>query len=257
MTEKPTAERIREAFDYNPESGLLSRKGEVQMAAKPSAKGHLYVWIDGLKLTAQQVAWVHANGVWPKGRVGLVNKDKTDLRLCNLQDVTKSEKTAALTLARLRSVLDYDKETGRFTWKKSSAATRIESGAAGSPAIGGRYLTIMIDQKPYLAHRLAWFYMNGEWPNGEVDHIDGCGTNNRIENLRDVSHAVNMQNIRGKTAKNKSATLMGVSVSDEGRVTSSLTFAGKSYYLGTFETEHDAHKAYISAKRAMHEGCTI
>lgn len=257
MTAKPTIERIREVFDYDPESGLLSRKGDTQMAAKASAKGHLYVRIDGLKLTAQQVAWVHANGVWPKGRVGLVNKDKSDIRLGNLRDVVKSRKDEALTMDRLRSVLDYSPETGAFIWRKVSAGTRIESGVAGSPAIGGRYVSITIDQKPFLAHRLAWFYVYGEWPKGEVDHIDGCGTNNRIGNLRAVSHAVNMQNIRGKTAKNKSSDLMGVSVSPIGRITSSLTASGKSHYLGTFETEQDAHDAYISAKRALHEGCTI
>lgn len=257
MAKKPTIERIREVLDYNPETGILSRKGEAEQMAKPSANGHLYIRVDGVKMTAQQVAWVHAYGAWPVGRIGLVNKDKSDIRLSNLRDVVKSSKGVALTMERLRSVLDYDAQTGVFTWKKVSAGTRVEAGKAGSPVIGGRYLSITIDQKPYLAHRLAWFYVNGKWPKGEIDHMDGCGTNNRIDNLRDVSHAVNMQNIRVKTAKNKRGSLMGVSVSEEGRITSSLTFAGHSYYLGTFGTEHDAHQAYISAKRTMHEGCTI
>lgn len=257
MAKKPTIERIREVLDYDPVRGILSRKGEGEQIAKASASGHLYVRVDGVKMTAQQVAWVHVHGVWPVGRIGLVNKDKSDIRLSNLKDVVKSSQDVELTMDRLRSVLDYNPQTGVFTWKKVSAGTRVENGVAGSPAIGGKYVSITIDQKPYLAHRLAWFYVNGVWPEGEIDHMDGCGTNNRIDNLRDVSHAVNMQNIRAKTAKNKRSSLMGVSVSDEGRITSSLTFAGKSYYLGTFDTEHDAHKAYISAKRAMHEGCTI
>lgn len=255
--EKPTINRVREVFDYNAEAGILSRKGESTSAAMPCANGHLYVRIDGQKLTAQQVAWAHANGCWPAGRVGLVNKDKSDLRLCNLRDVTKCSSDAELTLDRLRDVLAYDESTGVFTWKKVSAGTRIESGFAGAKAIGGRYTSITVDQRHYLSHRLAWFYFYGKWPDGEIDHIDGCGTNNRIENLRDVSHSVNMQNVRKKTARNKSGSLMGVSVSLAGGITSAITVNGKSYHLGTFETEMAAHDAYLDAKRSMHEGCTI
>jgi hypothetical protein len=58
---------------------------------------------------------------------------------------------------------------------------------------GFGYLRITVLGKSYYAHRLAWFYMNGEWPD-QIDHINGIKSDNRIENLRNVTVQQNNQN---------------------------------------------------------------
>jgi hypothetical protein len=71
-----------------------------------------------------------------------------------------------------------------------------------------KYWQICIDGQIYRAHRLAWFYVYGEWPKEHIDHIDGCGTNNRIDNLRDVTNQKNHTNT--KVAKNNTSGVKGV-----------------------------------------------
>lgn len=92
---------------------------------------------------------------------------------------------ADLTAARLREIFTYDPATGVFT--------RIGCGKS-YPGRPGRYLQITIDGKQHQAHRLAFLFMTGAWPLACVDHINREQSDNRWENLRDVSVAVNNRN---------------------------------------------------------------
>lgn len=155
---------------------------------------------------------------------------------------------------KLREVFSYDAETGILTWRD-----RVGNVAAGS--VAGRitnkgYIQIGVCGKRYMAHRLAWAYVHGYWPNGDIDHIDGDRLNNRIANLRDVSRAVNSQNERRARSSNKSCGLLGVSASLS-KWRALIRVDGKKLYIGTFDTPKAAHEAYLSAKRELHEGCTI
>lgn len=94
---------------------------------------------------------------------------------------------ADLPRERLLEVLSYDPGTGIFHWRPG---TRREGFVAGTIVSEG-YISIGIDRRCYKAHRLAWLYFHGIWPSAVVDHIDGDTSNNRIENLRDVTHAQN------------------------------------------------------------------
>lgn len=108
---------------------------------------------------------------------------------------------------RLRLFLNYDPETGRLTWKrrarrwfKSDADckrwnTRFADAAALNSLDGPRYLTGTFFGQKVATHRVAWAMFYGEWPE-IVDHIDGDPKNNRIENLRSVSHTENNRNQR-------------------------------------------------------------
>src|SRR5260370_40019772 len=95
-----------------------------------------------------------------------------------------------LTQERLHSLLDYDPDSGVFRWKCSCDHGRRGRRSAGDVAggwAGGRnsaYWMIGIDYRRYLAHRLAWFYVHGEWPPHQIDHIDLDKTNNTLVNLR-------------------------------------------------------------------------
>lgn len=112
-------------------------------------------------------------------------------------------------MKRVREVLDYDPETGFFTWKVrlQNSAPPVGSVACNvMPPYG--YIRIGIDGEVFLAHRLAWFYVHGEWP-ALIDHIDRNTSNNRISNLRPATQSQNHQN-QGPSRRNTSG-VKGVS----------------------------------------------
>lgn len=160
---------------------------------------------------------------------------------------------AKLTADRLRELLDYDPQTGLFTWRRTRAKAR-KGAVAGTPCSYG-YVKIGIDNEDYRAHRLAWLYCHGEWPSDQIDHIDGDIKNNAINNLRDVSTSVNQQNLRRAKAHSTHG-YMGTSKRGE-KWAARITTNGVFRHLGVFATAEEAHAAYIEAKRLVHPGCTI
>jgi hypothetical protein len=158
-----------------------------------------------------------------------------------------------LTIQNLCASLSYDTETGIFHWliKPSNRAGIGE--VAGCITDG--YVKIQLHGGKYLAHRLAWFYMTGEWPKHEVDHRDGVGSNNRWDNLRHVTRSENMQNQR-RARRDNATGLLGAHHQGN-KFQSSINIDGLPKYLGYFDTAEEAHNAYISAKRESHIGCTI
>lgn len=166
-----------------------------------------------------------------------------------------SSTVAELTHSRLLSLLTYDPETGLFSWNVTRGRSNAGS-TAGSPHARG-YLSIRVDLGRYLAHRLAWFYVHGEWPENQIDHINGIRTDNRIANLRDVTASVNQQNQRRGQSGGKTG-LLGVSLFKRtGRYKSEIRHFCETKYLGYFDTAQEAHEAYLKAKRELHEGCVI
>ncbi|MBN3757168.1 HNH endonuclease [Paraburkholderia sp. Tr-20389] len=103
-------------------------------------------------------------------------------------------------VAHLRSVLDYSIVSGRFYWKVSPS-TQIKAGSrAGGPDKKG-YQVIRIKGRGYFAHRLAWVWLLGEWPNGFVDHENGAPSANGWHNLREATNAENQQNQKPRPSK--------------------------------------------------------
>lgn len=151
-----------------------------------------------------------------------------------------------LDAQRLRELLVYNPETGEF----------FRNGEACGSVKGHRYVRVWLDQKLHYGHRLAYLYMTGEWPEYGVDHEDGDGLNNKWLNLRPASQKQNLQNLR--TSKGPTSDRLGVSWHRAaGKWTSNITTNGKRVYLGLFDDEENAYQAYLSAKRQMHEFCTI
>jgi hypothetical protein len=159
-----------------------------------------------------------------------------------------------LTVERLREALDYNPENGKFTWKYKITTNTKMWRAAGYLDTKG-YWRIKLDGYQHRAHRLAWFYVNGEWPPMDLDHINGIKSDNRIENLRLATASLNGENLRGARKDNKSG-LLGV-ITREGFFQSKIHVKGKNIYLGSFSSAQEAHNAYLLAKRKLHEGCTI
>ena len=93
----------------------------------------------------------------------------------------------------LKHILNYEKETGKFYWKIAKSSKTIIGKEAGTLHPNG-YIYIRIDGFGFRAHRLAWFYVNKKWPTLEIDHINRIKTDNRIDNLRDVTSKENQNN---------------------------------------------------------------
>ena len=109
--------------------------------------------------------------------------------------------TKALPLQkRVRSLLDYDHETGIFCWLVHRSSTAQKWSVAGKKRTIGKktYLRIQIDGKWFAAHRLAFVHMGVVCPD-IVDHIDGDGLNNAWGNLRDAGYAGNAKNARRRS----------------------------------------------------------
>lgn len=155
----------------------------------------------------------------------------------------------------IRRCLDYDPDTGIFRWKSPySKNTKIGS-IAGVKTMYG-YWQISINRIAYRANRLAFVYYYGFNPE-IVDHINGDRCDNRIKNLRSVTESMNNQNrkIAKRTATGK---LLGAFYKKErGYWTSSIMREGKREYLGIFQSEQDAHDAYVKRKRILHEAGTL
>ncbi|MCO1367149.1 HNH endonuclease [Burkholderia multivorans] len=150
-------------------------------------------------------------------------------------------------ISRIRDLLEYNPETGVFMWKPKPAGHKRASG----------YISIHIDGVEIKAHRLAWFLVHGEWPQDRIDHINGDPSDNRISNLRDATARINAENQRRAKVTNQ-AKLLGVTWhAKRGKWQAEISTNGKKKYLGLFESAEEAHLAYLDAKRALHQGCTI
>jgi hypothetical protein len=157
---------------------------------------------------------------------------------------------AILTQARLKELLHYDPETGIFTWAISRPG--MPKGRIAGSLHNEGYIDLMIDGRHYRAHRLAWLYVYGKFPDDLIDHKDGVRSNNKISNLRECTNSTNLQNLkRGYTGT--SSSFLGVSWHRKAnKWVAQIVTNGKNKYLGLFNTEEDAHKAYLAAKATLH-----
>ena len=150
-----------------------------------------------------------------------------------------------MTQDELRMAISYDKETGVFRWLVSRG--RAGKGTvAGCEAVlsGKKYRLIGIFGQMLLAHRLAWFYMTGEWPK-EIDHRDGDGLNNAWRNLREATRTQN--NANTGVRKDNTSGFKGVYEQLPGRYRAQIQVNDKRIYLGIFDSQDDARDAYWRA----------
>lgn len=147
---------------------------------------------------------------------------------------------AELTQARLREVLNYNPETGIFTWHArpwKEAGCRRHDG----------YRLIRVDDFLYLSHRLAWLYVYGELP-PQLDHKDMVRDHNWIGNLRPATDSQNLGN-RKRRPDNRSG-LKGVTFMKEtGRWRARLSFGGRVQYHKHFDTSEEAYAAYCEVAK--------
>lgn len=144
-------------------------------------------------------------------------------------------KQTPITQEKLQDILEYDKYTGIFRWKISSA-NRIKIGdIAGTLHKYSQYVNIMLPNKNgiFKAHRLAWYYCYGINPKTQIDHINGIRNDNRIENLREATNQQNSYN-RGINSRNKTG-YTGVYFSGTSYI-AQIKLGENKIHIGSFAT---------------------
>lgn len=158
---------------------------------------------------------------------------------------TKSD----LTAARLRELLHYAPETGVFT-KRIKTGKWPAGHVVGTPDRHG-YTTIWVDGTVHRAHRLAYLYVYGRWPEGDIDHVNRVRSDNRIKNLRAATRSENCQN-KGRQSNNVSGRT-GVAWHSAAKQWEAYIWVQRSKtYLGTYPNIDDAIAARKAAEAVYH-----
>lgn len=169
----------------------------------------------------------------------------------NLEDVGSSPAASSkqcdrMTVAELRSAVEYDPVVGLFRWlcARRQQAPSWFKGNRGHR----RYRYLYIDGRRCLAHVAAWALMTGEWPSIEVDHRDRDPSNNVWSNLRMATHAQNTRN--RSVGANNTTGIVGVSRFGK-KFRASIKCDGKRAWLGVYETIEQAAAARMLMARRL------
>lgn len=157
-----------------------------------------------------------------------------------------------LTVEALKNALSYDPDTGVFIRKKSGGGIRAGEVAGVTDYTTG-YRKIGVEGRQYYAHRLAWLYMTGRWPQAMVDHRNAIKTDNRWLNLRAATDYQNKLN--QKIRKHNQSGWKGVKRHKECkslRWDARIRFNKVEHYLGLFDCPVAAHLAYVVAADKLH-----
>lgn len=194
-----------------------------------------------------------------RGRIGRGRKTWSMARGASTTHIFDRVTGKEVTAETFRPVIDYDPDSGLFTWRERRGDhgwSRKNAGKqAGAISAHGKkdnvihYIRIRVFGQDFYAHRLAWLFVHGEWPaQSEIDHINGDTLDNRIANLRLASRADNGHN-QGLRRNNKSGVKGVTWDAQRCRWYASITIDGKSKSLGRHEEFADA----VAARRAAEE----
>ena len=156
----------------------------------------------------------------------------------------RRKQTLSLTQERLKELLKYFPRTGRFRWRVPGPRGEPVGREAGTRH--GGYRSIGIDGVRRYEHRLAWLYVHGEHPTGDIDHDNGNPADNRISNLKHCPHAENMW----KTVRRNASPLAGAFRCGD-KWFAKITVNGRNYFLGVYDTRKEAVAAYRCAVRLL------
>ncbi len=152
-----------------------------------------------------------------------------------------------LTQNLVRDLFDYDPKTGFLLHKKTHR--RIKAGMkAGKIDKNFGYVVVGINRQQYKAHRIIWLWMTGEWPNDQLDHENRIKHDNVWTNIRPAGPHLNNAN---RDQPHPSGGLKGTSRTKFGHYRSTIHRNGWRYHLGIFDTEKEAHAAYVKADKSL------
>lgn len=155
-----------------------------------------------------------------------------------------------VTADEIREMFRYDPETGEF--QRAVTRGQWRAGQVAGTRHNQGYWQISIRGRTYLAHRLAWLYMTGKWPQADIDHRNGDRGDTRFSNLREATRAENKQNENAPIADSASG-LRGVNWHKAGKGWEArIRAGGVRRHLGIYESKYAAHAAYMAAKKSLH-----
>lgn len=156
-----------------------------------------------------------------------------------------------LTQEEIRELFVYDPETGYLHWRKSPSRN-VKDGQRITHQSPMGYIKVARRKRNYFVHRLIWVLVHGEIPEGlQIDHINGCKSDNRITNLRLATQAENMSNI--PVSPRNTTGFKGVSLHKKtGKYYAGIAKDGRSYNLGLHDTPALAAAAYDIAAKKLH-----
>jgi hypothetical protein len=156
-----------------------------------------------------------------------------------------------ITQKELKEVLEYNPETGVFTRIKSSN-NPVKIGSIAGTIDKNGYRRITLNGKRYLAHRLAYFYMTGNFPENQIDHINHIRNDNRWTNLRPATKSENQSN--AKISKRNTTGYKGVSYDKRrNKYRAEICHNHNRIKLGSYTTAIEAHAAYISMAKKLNK----
>lgn len=158
-------------------------------------------------------------------------------------------------ISELKRYFAYDAETGLFTWnaQRTGRGIRHKIGAIAGSIDGKGYWRLHLNDFEMRAHRVAWAFVYGRWPEKQIDHINGDKLDNRIVNLREATSTQNHFNRDEQT--NNTSGIKGVYWHHPtGKWRAALGMAGKQIHLGVFPSKEAAARAYRDAAHLLCEG---
>ena len=162
---------------------------------------------------------------------------------------SKVQGLSPLTQGFLKEYFEY--RDGHLYWIKNQIrGPKMAGKKFGCNSLG--YIRGKIHQKGYAEHILIWLYHYGVWPKDQIDHINGNRSDNRLENLREVNNQQNQFN--SSASRNSTSKYKGVSWHKaSGKWQAKISIDRKHYYLGIYNTEQEAVKAYNNSAKFYHK----
>lgn len=260
---KPSIDDLCDYFSISQsEKGLVfvsdsGRYGKYKARTKAGSvqiSGHRVVCFRGKYYPESNVVWAIHHGEWPTGSISYFNGDLQDNRPQNLyaSGGGKSQKLSEkdISIERLRFLFSYDSETGNLIRNVAKPPNTKAGDIAGHMSDQG-YFLVNVDGLLIRVHRVIWAINKGKWPDNNLDHIDGIRTHNKMENLREVMQAENMQN--SFVRRNSRTGIKGVRLrEDTGKYHAYIQINKKMIDLGCYVSIEDAIVARKDAEIKHH-----
>ncbi len=165
-------------------------------------------------------------------------------------DPDSEVKNSNPTQMELRILFSYDPKTGNLV-NLTRRSQSVKPGMVAGTLTKTGHIRIIIRKKKYLAHRLVWVHLKGEWPDGPLDHINGRPDDNRIENLRLATLSQNSMN-SGRRADNTSGFKGVFWNKKNNNWVASIRQGTRNFTIGSFAQVEDAASAVREARIRLH-----
>jgi len=158
-------------------------------------------------------------------------------------------KTNQCDILKLRERFAYNEQTGLLTFKIAMGPNKKGSVCKHKTTLG--YLSVRVDYKAFMVHRIIWALAYGEWPVDQIDHINGIRDDNRLCNLRIATNSQNQCN--GKLRNDNSSGVKGVTLDKRDNKWRILIWnKGIHHSRGYFDSVEQAKNVAEELRNSLH-----